>query len=117
MSEVSSLSKEEVAKLIEKGFVALLKVQIDDATLHAWQEHIFDVTMGFAQHVQEYCEQLGYIVQDAGWKATVEHLKLADAAWLKKGLSQASGTIALLMNERERPKSDDEIRSYMFSGR
>lgn len=69
ISEVSSLSKSEVATLVEKGFVALLKVNIDQAMLQSWQEHIFQVTMGFAQHVQEYCEQLGYIVEDAGWTA------------------------------------------------
>lgn len=101
ISEVSSLSKSEVATLVEKGFVTLLKVRIDPAMLQSWQEHIFQVTMGFAQHVQEYCEQLGYVVEDAGWTARPEHLRLADGAWLKKGLSQASGTIALLMNERE----------------
>ena len=101
ISEVSSLSRQEVGTLVEKGFVALLKVHIDPATLQLWQEHIFEVTMGFAQHVQEYCEQLGYIVEDAGWAARPENLRLADAAWLKKGLSQASGTIAFLMNERE----------------
>ena len=57
--------------------------------------------MGFAQHVQEYCEQFGYIVEDAEWRGGLDHLKLADMAWLKKGLSQASGIIAGLMNERE----------------
>jgi hypothetical protein len=101
ISEVSSLSSAEVATLVAKGFVTLLKVKIDQDVLTGWQEHIFEVTMGFAQHVQEYCEQLGYIVEDAGWVATSEQLRLANAAWLKKGLSQASGTIALLMNERE----------------
>jgi hypothetical protein len=101
ISEVSSLSKEEVAALVGKGFVDLLKLKIEQPTLQFWQEHIFEVTMGFAQHVQEYCEQLGYIVEDANWTATTEHLKLADMAWLKKGLSQASGIIAGLMNERE----------------
>jgi hypothetical protein len=101
ISEVSSLSEQEVATLVEKGFVDLLKVEIDQVTLKAWQQHIFEVTMGFAQHVQEYCEQLGYIVEDADWKANPDQLRQADVAWLKKGLSQASGTIAGLMNERE----------------
>ncbi len=101
ISEVSSLSQTEVASLVEKGFVDLLKVNIDGPTLQSWQEHIFEVTMGFAQHVQEYCEQLGYIGEDANWVATTEQLKFADMAWLKKGLSQASGIIAGLMNERE----------------
>jgi hypothetical protein len=101
ISEVSSLSKEEVATLVKTGFVKLLRVDISPETLAAWQEHIFTVTMGYAQPVQEYCEQLGYIVQDSNWKGSVEQLSKADAAWLKQGLSQASGTIAQLMNERE----------------
>ena len=98
ISEVSSLSKEEVATLVETGFVKLLRVDIASETLAAWQDHIYTVTMGFAQPVQEYCEQLGYIVEDANWKGGTEQLSKADAAWLKQGLSQASGTIAQLMN-------------------
>lgn len=101
VTEVSSLAEEQVARLVQKGFVDLLKVDIDDDTLSSWQRHIFNVTMGFAQHVQEYCEQLGYVVEDAGWKGDTAHLNIADAQWLKKGLSQASGTIAYLMNERD----------------
>lgn len=101
VSEVSSLAESQVATLVAKGFVDLLKVDVDDATLQTWQRHIFNVTMGFAQHVQEYCEQLGYVVEDADWKGDVAHLNAADALWLKKGLSQASGTIAYLMNERD----------------
>ena len=101
VSEVSSLSKEEVAILVEKGFVTLLKTDIDNSTLKYWQEHIYVVTMGFAQPVQEYCEQLGYKLEDVDWKASPELLKQADTAWLKKGLSQASGMIVPLMNERE----------------
>jgi hypothetical protein len=101
ISEVSSLSKEEVATLVETGFIKLLSVDTTPETLAAWQDHIFTVTMGFAQPVQEYCEQLGYIVEDSNWKGSVEQLSNADAAWLKQGLSQASGTIAQLMNERE----------------
>jgi archaellum biogenesis ATPase FlaH len=101
ISEVSSLSEQEVGSLVDKGFVNLLKIKIDPAVLRLWQKHVFEVTMGFAQHVQEYCEQLGYIVEDAGWEGNATQLRPADMAWLKKGLSQASGIIAGLMNERE----------------
>ena len=48
ISEVSSLSELEVSILIEKGFLSLLKVQIHQLTLTYWEEHIFQVTMGFA---------------------------------------------------------------------
>lgn len=101
VSEVSSLSEDEVATLVEKGFVTLLKANIDQAILKTWQNHVYQVTMGFAQPVQEYCEQLGYILEDANWTASIDQLETADTAWLKKGLSQASGVIVPLMNERE----------------
>lgn len=101
ISEVSSLSEQQVSTLVRKGFIDLLKVNIDQAMLQMWQTHIFEVTMGFAQPVQEYCEQLAYVVEDADWNATMANLDTADNQWLKQGLSQASATIALLMNERE----------------
>jgi hypothetical protein len=101
ISEVSSLSVAEVYTLVEKGFVDLLRVDFPPTVLDLWQGHVARVTMGFAQHVQEYCEQLGYVVEDAGWRATPEQLLKADAQWLKQGLSQASGIIAPLMNEKE----------------
>jgi AAA domain len=101
MSEVSSLTHEQVAKLVHKGFIDLLKVRIEEETLQRWQDHVSHVTMGFAQHVQEYCEQLGYLVEDAGWVGSDAHLHEADAQWLKRGLSEASVLIASWMNERE----------------
>jgi hypothetical protein len=101
MSEVSSLSEQQVAALVKKGFVDLLKVDLDDETLKLWQRHVARVTMGFAQHVQEYCEQLGYVVEDAGWVGTASQLIQADGHWLKRGLSEASERIASWMNERE----------------
>jgi hypothetical protein len=101
MSEIASLSSSEVSMLVQKGFVDLLQVSFPDDVLRQWQEHVFTVTMGFAQHVQEYCEQLGYVVEDAKWTASPGHLLIADSAWLKQGLSQESGIIARLMNERE----------------
>jgi hypothetical protein len=101
MSEVSSLSEQQVAALVKKGFVDLLNVDLDDETLTLWQRHIARVTMGFAQHVQEYCEQLGYVVEDAEWIGTNAQLIQADGHWLKRGLSEASVRIASWMNERE----------------
>lgn len=101
VTEISSLSEEEVATLVERGFVTLLKANIDQDTLKRWQSHIYRVTMGYAQPVQEYCEQLGYILESANWTANTDQLSIADNAWLKQGLSQASGVIVSLMNERE----------------
>lgn len=101
ISEVSSLSEQQVAALVKKGFIDLLKVNVGNGTLAHWQLHVSRVTMGFAQHVQEYCEQLGYVVEDAEWSGTDAQLVEADGHWLKRGLSQASVLIASWMNERE----------------
>lgn len=104
ISEVTSLSEDQVAVLVRKGFVDLLKVEIESGTLAHWQRHIARVTMGFAQHVQEYCEQLGYIVEDASWVGVDAQLVEADGHWLKRGLSEASVLVASWMNERETKK-------------
>ena len=101
ISEVSSLTRKQVAALVQKGYEELLKIHFPEGLLTIWQEHIYKVTMGFAQHVQEYCEQLGYIVEDNNWSATLDQLKAADRQWLKGGLNHASGAIESLMNERE----------------
>ena len=84
VAEISSLSKEEVYRLVERGFVDLLRINFPDDTLTAWQEHIHHITLGYAQPVQEYCEQLGYIAEEAGWKASTQMLNRADAVWLGK---------------------------------
>ncbi len=101
VSEVSNLSRGQVDRLIQKGFADLLSVNISASDLAQWQEHIYRVTMGYAQAVQEYCEVLGYIVEDAGWQGRADQLRLADTNWLKVGLSSASVSVAARMNERE----------------
>lgn len=101
ISEVAGLTNQQVGKLVEKGFQDLLKVRFDDRILDTWKSHVPRVTMGFAQHVQEYCEQLGYLAEDNHWVALSEMLRQADSRWLKGGLSKASGTIERIMNERE----------------
>jgi hypothetical protein len=101
VAEVSHLDREQVDALIERGFRELLEVDVAADLLRVWQEHVYRVTMGYAQAVQEYCEQLAYIVEDAGWHGTLAQLEGADANWLKQGLSFASVHVAARMNERE----------------
>lgn len=101
VSEVSRLDPKQVRQLVSKGFRELLKVDIPDPDLAEWQDHIIKVTLGYPQPVQEYCEQLGYLVEDAGWKGSLIQLREADSRWLKQGLNYASGHVAVRMNERE----------------
>ena len=101
VSEVSNLTRSEVDKLVETGFLTLLRMKVEADVLSAWKEHIYKVTMGFAQPVQEYCEQLGYLVREDGDVGKIQHLREADKAWLTRGLQNATGLIAEWMNERE----------------
>jgi hypothetical protein len=99
--EVSGLTIDQVETLVETGFIKLLRVSVLPELLSRVQEHVHEITMGYAQPVQEYCEQLGYLVEENNWEMSPEHLKAADLAWLQQGLSQASGLIDEWMNKRE----------------
>jgi len=99
--EVSSLSIAQVKTLVETGFVRLLKVTITTAHLATLKDHVYSITLGYAQAVQEYCEQLAYAVEDSDWILTDTEVSVADRAWLQQGLSQASGLIDQWMNKRE----------------
>lgn len=99
--EVSALTRQQVDLLVVTGFRDLLNVEVAHDVLSTWQSHIYVITMGYAQAVQEYCEQLAYVVQDSEWRASAEQLKEADAAWLRTGLSAAQVAVASRMNERE----------------
>lgn len=99
--EVSSLTSDQVEALVEKGFLDLLKVKIADQDLRRWKYHINEVTLGYAQAVQEYCEKLAYIVEEAGYQGDSEQLQRADAEWLTDGINSAQVSVAERMNERE----------------
>ncbi len=101
VSEVPRLSSAQVAELVHKGFRELLKVHVSETDLATWAFHINYVTLGYAQAVQEYCEQLGYLVEESDWKGTLAQLRDADARWLKQGLAFAAGHVTVRMNERE----------------
>jgi hypothetical protein len=104
VSEVKALSAGQVNQLVRKGFIDLLKVTLSDEDLGAWEAHINQVTLGLAQPVHEYCEQLAYIVEDSHWLGVAEQLTQADSEWLARGLSQASAVVAKNMNVRETGK-------------
>ncbi|MPM28325.1 hypothetical protein SDC9_74846 [bioreactor metagenome] len=101
ISEVASLSKDQVNDLTNKGFIDLLKSDIDLGTFAKWQDHIYLATIGIAQRVHEYCLQLAYILEQNNWKGTIEDLQIADKKWLKQGMLKSYQVISSLMNERE----------------
>ena len=101
ISEVRNLSEDQVNALTKKGFIDLLKIEISKFDFENWQDHINAVTLGVAQRVHEYCEQLAYVVEDVDWKGVLSQIDLADKAWLRIGLKESYQAIEKLMNERE----------------
>lgn len=101
LPEVDCLSAEQVAELVHRGLVSELKIPLDQETEEKISKHVFDVTLGIPQRVQEYCEKLAYAIEDSNWQANFQHLEKADKEWLESGLKQAYQTIEGLMNEKE----------------
>ncbi|MCI1009913.1 ATP-binding protein [Pseudomonas oryzihabitans] len=99
--EVDCLSSIQVKELLHKGLVTELKIDIDTETEKKFSNHVFSVTLGIPQRVQEYCEKLAYSIQDSNWVASPSHLEDSDKQWLESGLKQAYQTIEGLMNEKE----------------
>ena len=101
ISEVQNLTDKQVNVLTKKGFIDLLGISIPQFDFENWQDHIYAITLGVAQRVHEYCEQLAYIIEDADWKGELKQIDLADDAWLRVGLKESYQAIERLMNERE----------------
>ena len=98
---IQSLTEPQVYELIVKGFNNMLKADLPEETLKAWNSHIYMATLGIAQQVHEYCEKLAYQLEDSQWFITPDILKQADLAFMRSSIYQAYAVIDKCMNERE----------------
>lgn len=87
MDEVGGLSIEQVQSIIENG-LNLLGFIISEEELDFLIKHVFNVTLGIAQRVQEYGEQLAYAIEDNNNMYDRGLIKIADYEWLKDGLKE-----------------------------
>ncbi len=100
VEKVASLDSGQVMEIIKKGFDQL-SIKITGQTLIDLSDHVWDVTLGIAQRVHEYCECLAYEVEDNEWKFDKALLQKADLSWLKQGLRQSYHVIETHLNSRE----------------
>lgn len=100
MDKVGSLNESQVSEIIEKGFEQL-GVHLYPNQLSEIYKHIFHATIGIAQRVHEYCEELAYEIEDANWVYSKQLLKKADLNWLKKGLRKSYSVIQHHLNSRD----------------
>ena len=101
VEEVGPLSPSQVEQLVTRGFFELLGFDLVPAELRQISTHVLRVTLGTAQHIHEYCEQLAYLISDNKKRFVPDHLGRADRAWLKIGLRESYDVIESQMNVRE----------------
>jgi hypothetical protein len=98
---IQSLNENQTLTLLKKGFREQLGIKISDEIIQKWSEHIHSATLGVAQRIHEYCEQLAYIIEDNNWKIPNYSLENADWEFVKSSLYKAYAVVDKCMNERE----------------
>lgn len=97
---VTGLEKKQVDELVKKGF-AQLRISITESSRQKIVSHIYDITLGIAQRVHEYCEWLACAVEENDWKYNADLLELADSDWLHQSLRNCYQAIEGHLNSRE----------------
>ena len=100
IDKVSGLNSREVLLIVSKGFQQL-EVTLTADSLKDISGHVWNVTLGTAQRVHEYCELLAYEVEENAWNFERELLKRADKEWLLGGLRHSYQVVEGHLNSRE----------------
>lgn len=100
IDKVSGLDSGQVQSIVSKGFQQL-KVALTGSFLKEISDHVWNVTLGTAQRVHEYCELLAYSIEENGWKFESELLKRVDKEWLLGGLRHSYQVVEGHLNSRE----------------
>lgn len=101
LSKVENLSFDQVQELVTKGFTVELQVPLTLEQVIEISRHVYNVTMGVAQRVHEYCEQLAYLIEDANGEFLSDSLDAADWNWLVTGLRQSYAVVEANLNSRD----------------
>jgi hypothetical protein len=95
-----SLNWGQIEDFVKRGFVEHLKVPLGIAQIREIALHLDDVTLGIPQRLHEYCELLGYHIEDSEWKYDASLLEVTDQRFLKSSLKKAYTVVNGCMNER-----------------
>lgn len=101
VSEIKGLDEGQVIEFVEKGFTQELSVDIDASNLNRLGKHIFWITNGIPQKVQEYCEILAYIVEENDWIYNENYIEKADKTWVLDNLHKNYLLVSQMMNSNE----------------
>jgi len=100
IDKVVSIDSGQVMEIVKKGF-GQLQIKLTGGTLIELSDHVWNITLGIAQRVHEYCECLAYEIEENEWKYEKDLLKKSDHSWLMQGLRQSYQIIESHLNSRE----------------
>lgn len=100
LERVGSLSLEQVEYIIKKGF-NLLSINIDDKDFSELIHHIFNITLGVAQYVQEYGKYISEIIINHDKVYNYNLLKDADKTWLNGRMANSYRIVSDRLNSRD----------------
>jgi hypothetical protein len=104
LPRVSGLSKYQVEEFVEKGFIKYLKINLSEKELGKISTHVYNVTLGVAQKVNEYCECLAFEFEDNHYTYFDNILYNTDRNWLFNGLRSSYAIIETYLNSTETGK-------------
>lgn len=101
LKEVKGLNPEQVNEFVEKGFNKELKAGLGEKQISTISSHVFWVTSGIPDKVQEYCEKLAFSLEKNKWIFDEEMLHGVDIAWVQGALHANYVLINSMMNSKE----------------
>ena len=115
LPRVLGLSKHQVAEFVKKGFSYYLKIKLSGKELEEISKHVYNVTLGVAQKVHEYCECLAFEFEDNNYTYHNDILLKTDKNWLFSGLRSSYATIETFLNSEKTAKGRRNQVIYSLS--
>lgn len=101
ISPVTGMNWGQIEEFVRRGLVEQLKFKLSIEQVKEIAKHVENVTLGIAQRMHEYCEHLGYNIQDSEGVYEPTLLEIADNRFLNNCLKKAYAVIDSSMNERK----------------
>lgn len=96
--EIKGLKQEQVKEFAIRGFREELKINLNDNTIEKLSNHLYWITNGIPQKVQEYCEILAYKLKENNWHYEDKMIKDSDKTWVLDNLHKNYTLISEMMN-------------------
>lgn len=97
---LNSLSGIQVAEFLKRGFSEQLKVGFAPSDFKDLVSHVHFVTLGIAERLHEFCEVLGYRLEESEWRYNGRLLPGCDEGYMRSSLRLSYAVINANMNER-----------------